>query len=195
MKRHKILETMISFFKPNDIVIFCGKEVTKEALTLDKNNFYYVDDSYGLGVALGIAMCTNKRVFVICRDADLISDLSVMVQAAASRLKNIFYVILNDGCYQEINNHPTLTGGIYSLRGTLFNYGLVLHDFSHFFKGRVNKKLLDATIERLAGPMAIIIKTSTMGLKESEHKLPKNLDARIASLIIDDSKGTSLFRR
>lgn len=193
MKRHKLVETITSFLRPNDIVIFCGKAIIKEAAFLDKNNFYYTEGTYGLGVAIGVAMCTDKRVFVFCRDADLISDLSNMMQAAAARPKNLFYIILNEGIYQEIDNHPTITDSIYSIKGTLFNFGFLVHDFSHFFKGRVNKKLLSATIERLTGPMIILINV-TKGRINIEKELPDNLDKRLSALILNEEKGSSLFR-
>ena len=193
MKRQKIIEHFVSLLKPNDIIIFCG-EIGKETFLVDNENFYYIKDSYGLGVATGLAMCTDKRVFVFCRDADIVSDLSMMAQMAAAHLKNLFCIVLNEGCYQELNNHPTLTDSLYSVKGLLFNYGFVLHDYTHFFKGKVNMKLLDATIERLIGPMVILIKP-TKGFINNKIDLPEDLDQRISTFALNRDLGTSLFRR
>jgi hypothetical protein len=193
MKRQKVIEAFISLLNPNDVIVFCGEDISKEALTLDNNNFYYTKGPYGLGVVLGIAMCTNKRVFVVCRDADIISDLTTVAQMAAARLKNLFCIILKDDCYQEIDNHATLTDSLYSIKGLLFNYGFVVHDYSHFFKGRINKKLLESTIERIAGPMVIIINT-TKGVSNIKEDIPIDLDSRISTFILNDEEGTSLFR-
>ena len=193
MKRQKLIETFVSFLKSNDVAVFCGQELGKSAALIDEDGFYYADGSYGLGVALGIAMCTDKRVFVFCRDADVIGDLSVMVQMAASHQKNLFCVILNEGCYQEVKNQPTLTSSVYSIKGLLFNYGFLVHDYSHFFKGRINKKLLTSTVERLTGPMLILIDI-TKGINNIEIDLPDNLDVRMSSFILNAKKGTSLFR-
>lgn len=194
MKRQKIIETFVSLLKPNDILVFCG-ELGKEAFLTDNENFYYTKDSYGLGVATGIAMCTDKRVFVFCRDADIMSDLSIVAQVAIAHMKNLFCVILNEGCFQEVDNYPTLTEGVYSIKGLLFNYGFILHDYTHFFsKGKVNKKLLDATIERLVGPLVLLINT-TKGIEDIEYNIPWNLDERISNFILNRDNGSSLFRR
>ena len=192
MKRQKLIETIVSFLSPNDIIVFCGEALCKSAYAINKDNFYYTKGTYGLGVALGISMCTDKRVFVFCRDAELVSDLSIMAQMSAGHSSNLFCIVLNEGYYQEIANQPTITKGLYSIKGLLFNYGFITHDYTHFFKGHINKKLLTATIERIKGPMVIVIDVSP-GLVKAEEKVPKNLDSRITSLILDKNKETSLY--
>jgi thiamine pyrophosphate-dependent acetolactate synthase large subunit-like protein len=73
MKRYSVIKNFTNLLKDNDIVIFSGKNMCKEAYQYDKPGYFYIDDTFGLSVsfALGIAMSTDKRVFVFVGEGDL----------------------------------------------------------------------------------------------------------------------------
>ena len=199
MKRKTVIKTILSCLKDNDIVIFLGSGLSKEAYNYDRDGNFYIQDnnSNGLSIALGIAMNTDKRVFVFCNDSDLLKNINHMINISVSSCKNIFIVILNSGKYQESGGQSTVFNSISAPKGVLFSMGFLVFDYTNYLKNKSSLKELGQLIERGVGPISIFIKV-TPGIStiiEEDTMIDNNLLCnRIKTFIQDKSIGTSLYK-
>lgn len=196
MKRYVMLKNFISTLEDNDIAIFTGSEMCKEAYEYDRPASIYIEDSHGFGisVALGLAMGTDKRVFVFIGEGDLLRQLSALVQMKASLCPNIFLVLVNNSAYQSAGKFPNIMEAVKSIKAMIFNIGLVVFDFTIYFK-RKDYKLMNQFIKNIRGPMAILVNVD-LGLKKNLSKIditPKDMLERVKDVIINEEIGTSLY--
>ena len=198
MKRKTVIKTILSFIKGNDVAIFLGAGLSKEAYKYDRDGNFYIQDnnSNGLAIALGIAMNTDKRVFVFCNDSDLLKNISYMLSIAVSNCKNIFVIILNSGKYQESGGQSTIFDGISAPKSVLFSIGFLVFDYTNYLRNKTSTKELGQLIERNIGPIAIFIKISPGIDNHIEDIIISNeyLCDRIKTFIQNKSIGTSLYR-
>jgi len=198
MNSKKAIKIMLSCIKDNDVIIFLGSGLCKEAYEYDRNGNFYIQDNNcnGLSLALGIAMNTNKRVFVFCTDSDLIKNISYMLNIAVSRCKNIFVVVLVSGKYQESGGQVNIFNSISSPKNLLFSMGFLVFDYTFHLKTKNTVKELNQLIERSIGPVVSIIKVSG-GISDLENcDIPDNklLINRIKEFIQNTNIGTSLYK-
>lgn len=159
-KRHEILKDLLPLLKSNDILIFIGETLTKEAYNYDREGSLYIPqftNNISLSLPLGVAMCTNKRVFVFCDDSVLIEDLSSVLQAGVSECKNLFYVVFNSKHYQDSGFQPVITKAIRSLHDVLRSSGLITFDYTLHFNKKKTINGLQGAIKSLVGPGSIVI--------------------------------------
>jgi hypothetical protein len=197
MKRFKIIKDFIACLKDNDIAIFSGHEMCKEAFALDRPGNLYIMNAPGITVplALGIAMNSNKRVFVFSGDGDFLMEMGAYAQTAVSRCKNIFCVILDNDCYQSAGGHPTIFRSLNSPTGVLFNLGFTFLNYTHHFIGKISVPFMTKKIGNLVGPVSILIEVDKglkSGLKEVSISNKDNVK-RISDLIKNEEIGTSLY--
>jgi hypothetical protein len=190
-----VIKEFLKCLNNNDIVLFSGSEMCKEAFQYDrKGNFYIIDTPEIVSsIALGIAMNTNKRVFVFIDDEYFLKDMSVSAQMAVSNCINTFYIILNSGCYQSSGFQPTIFRGIAGVKSFLYGLGFIVHDFSKYFE---EKKFVDLAdfVGNIKGPMAILIEIDK-GLKKGLKNIKEDVDLKsgVQNFIVDENLGTSLF--
>jgi len=196
MKRKTAIKTILSCFKDNDIAIFLGAGLCKEAYSYDRDGNFYIDDSdcNGLSIALGIALNTDKRVFVFCNDSDILKNISSMINLAISKCKNLCILILRSGKYQESGGQITIFNSILAPKGVLFNMGFVIYDGTQYLKTKSYLKEFEQLIERIVGPVVILVGISS-GI---DDMLNKQVDKvlmvkKIKNFIIDKELGTSLY--
>ena len=198
MKSKKAIKTMLSCIKDNDVVIFSGNELCKEAYEYDREGNFYIRDNNcnGLPLALGIAMNTNKRVFVFCTDSDLIKNISYMLNIAVSRCKNIFVVVLVSGKYQESGGQVNIFDSISSPKNLLFSMGFLVFDYTFHLKNKNTIKELNQLIERSIGPLVSLVKVSSgiSNLKVCDTPNNKLLIDRTKKFIQNTDIGTSLYK-
>lgn len=195
MKRFTLSRLFLALLEDNDVVIVSGKGLCEEAFRYDNKNYFYIKKSNGVAssVALGIAMHTDKRVFVLCSDYDFLKEMSSAPQMAVSGCNNIFYVIFNEGIYSDDGGSPTIFKAIPSIMGLFFDFGFGVSDYSDFFYNKGSMSQLKHTLDRTKGPRAIIIDVGKGdkkfdGVSYSEVEL-KN---RISEFICDVDLGTSI---
>lgn len=195
MKRYTMLKYFINNLEDNDIAIFTGEEMCKEAYQYDRPTNFYIRnyDGLGLSVALGLAMSIDKRVFVFIGEGDLLRQFSLLIQIKASKCANIFVVIVDNGSYQSAGNLPNVMESIKSIKGTLFNIGLVVFDFTVYF----NKKSFEHMknfMKNIRGPMAIIVNVD-LGLKRNlaENNISSKDQIERLEEFLGMDTGTSLY--
>lgn len=196
MKRFSAIKELSKILTDSDIAIFSGSEMCKEAYQYDKPGYFYVENSFGLTVsfALGIALSTDKRVFVFVGEGDLLRELAVIGQVGASGCKNMFVIILDNGGYQQAGNFPNIFDRFLSKKGVLFNSGCLVHDFTVNLNNRYLVEIR-AAVERIRGPMVILIEI-TKGFKRGLVDVRSDPTIRTRELIAfvrDDKIESSLY--
>jgi thiamine pyrophosphate-dependent acetolactate synthase large subunit-like protein len=183
MKRYTAIRDMIRVLSEADVAIFSGKEICKEAFKYDRPGYFYMEEYFGISVsfALGVALSTDKRVFLFVGEGDIIRDLSALGQAAVSKCKNLFIIVLDNGCYQELGNLPNLFNSLLSRKGLFFNLGFMVHDFTVSIKNRYLVEIR-AAVERIRGPMVILI-TVDRGINKKLEPIDIELTTRIETFM------------
>ncbi len=166
MRRHRIIKEITSCVKETDILIFSNGSLGKEGYLNDREGNFYID-SKGLVMSfgLGIAMNTNRRVFVFCNDDEFLRELGAAAQVGASKCNNFYCILFNYGVYQDAGGSPTIFRSLYSPRGFLFNLGIPTSEYTHFFKNKVSLKTFPNILNTLKGPAMIFI-TPDVGVKK-----------------------------
>lgn len=197
-KRHEILKDLLPLLKDNDILIFIGDGLIKEAYHYDKPGFFYIPqhtNNISLSLPLGVAMCTDKRVFVFCDDSVLIENLSSILQAGVSECKNLFYVVFNSKHYQDTGFQPVITKSIRSLNDLLGSSSLIVFDYTRHFDKKKTINGLQGAIKSLVGPCSIIIEVDKGISKlftDSPSIAPEHF-VKFNKFVNDKSIGTSLY--
>jgi thiamine pyrophosphate-dependent acetolactate synthase large subunit-like protein len=172
-------------------VIFGSSSLSSEACDLHRPGYFYVEDSPGftLSVALGIAMGTDKRVFVFLGEGDLLRNFGALNQMSAARKQNLFVMILNNGCYQAAGGFPNIFNSVLSITSLVFNIGCRVFDLTSDFE----KKRFAAIkyfFGRGQGPMVVLVRVE----KSKESTLiPKNNLEEFITFVRDTSIKTALY--
>jgi len=196
MKRYTVVKHMINLLHGNDVMIFSGQALCEEAFEHYKDNHFYINGPAGVAVsvALGMAMCTDKRIFVFIGEGELLRELGVLVQMGASKCRNMFLIILDNGCYQSAGGHPNIFESLLSKRGFMYNANMRVSTFTKHLKGKHRNNLRNR-FERLVGPMVILMDVDR-GIKRNLTEVDIDFEEqkdRISKLILDPTKETSLF--
>lgn len=197
MKRYTVIKNFVASLEDNDVAIFSGKEMCKEAYQYDRPGNFYIQDSYGLAAAfaLGVAMCTDKRIFVFIGEGDLLRDLSITTQMSASKCPNIFLVVLDNGVYQSAGNFPNIMESMRSKRGVMFNMGLVVFDFTVYLVKKEFSKM-KFFMKNLRGPIVLFFDVDR-GVKKQLSEIDifqEDLKTRLMEFLKSKETGTSLYK-
>lgn len=196
MKRQSIIRLFTSYLTENDLAIFAGNNICKEANLYDREGNFYIEDETGIGLslALGIAMCTDKRVFIFCDDYYFLKELSAVIHMSLSKCKNIFLVILISGEYQHSGGHnPTIFNAINAPKTVLFGAGFLINDYTKHFNEFPSSKSVKSLLTSLYGPVAITIYMD-LGENKKAAEVSSTIDERLERLTkFLSSKETSLY--
>jgi hypothetical protein len=147
----------------SDLAIFIGKNICKEANPYRQHNFNLYFDEFDDGIlslALGVAMGTDKKVFVFCEDQYFIRNMSEFLQSSVSKCKNLFFILLINGSYTEVPNTPTIFNSVSSQHGILYSMGFLIHDYNRFFKASKNPvNAIKEYWSKATGPLVVLLKT------------------------------------
>ena len=195
MKRYTLIKNFIESLEDNDVAIFSGDEMCREAYQYDRPGNFYIKDTYGLApsFALGMAMCTNKRIFVLVGEGDLLREFSIAPQLSASKCENLFLVVLDNGVYQSVGKLPNIMNSINSKRGVMFNMGLVVFDFTVYLRKKEFKKMR-SFMKSLRGPVVLFFDIDT-GIKKDLPEVDINYKAskvRLMEFLANEEIGTSM---
>jgi len=197
MRRYTLIKNFIGSLKDNDVAIISGKEMCKEAYQYDRPGNFYIQDACGLSqsFALGMAMCSNKRIFILTGEGDLLRELAVLSQMSASKCSNIFLVIVDNGIYQTAGKLPNIMESMRSKRGVMLNIGLVVFDFTVYLRGKEFKKM-ELFMQNLRGPVVLFFDIDP-GIKKGLSEIdiaPEDLKTRLIEFLMDEESGTSLYK-
>ncbi len=196
MKRQPVIRRLLESLNDNDIAII-SNSLVKEAFQYDREGNFYINNTSTIAASfgLGLAMGTEKRVFVFVSDSEFLKDFGVASQLAVSKCKNIFYIILHSGKYQSSGGQPTIFREISAPKGLLFNLGFLVHDYTHYFKKRSSEKEIVKIVDRIRGPLAILVAVDS-GINRNLSEMSYSnveLKERLINFMTNEDLGTSLY--
>lgn len=173
MKRYGMVKLFSGAMEDGDVGIFIGDSLCKEAYVCHRMGNLYLptyDNAFSLG--LGIAMNTNRRVFIFCDDTYLLRNMPEVFHIGVSKCKNIFIVIFISGIYSDSIKHPTIFKSVRSIIGVIFNIGFSVHDYKLHFKNIRNPiKEIKSTWKKIIGPLAVVAEPES-GVKLFSDNFP-----------------------
>lgn len=173
MTRCKFFNELNKIFKKDDIV-FCIGDLLALENKLNENFCVYKsrDTSIDyLSVALGVAMSCDRRVFFICEDSYFMSVFNSVLQASISKCSNLYIFLVRSNLYSLNMTQLTLTSSLRSLKGTLFNLGFLVHDYTPYFNSNKSVRQLESIIMSSIGPLVGIIEIDSNRLYKKEENL------------------------
>lgn len=174
MTRKTVLANIKNLISDSDIVFCIGKALCDEALVFTDGTFWVTDDYIdGFSLAVGTAITTTKRVIIIAEDGYLLRYYSSILQAAASKCTNLFFIILVSNSYNTVLPQCTLTESLRSIEGILFNTGFLTHNYSIYFKNKSSLNKLKLIYKRTMGPVIGLISVTSGRLYNSSGSIKK----------------------
>jgi len=181
MRRYTGVRILTQAILDCDLAVYIGKDVCKEAYRYRQHdsNLYFSDEEEGLiSFALGMAIGTDKRIFIFCEDQYFIRNMSEFMQAGVSKCKNFVVVLLVSGSYTNVPNTPLIFDEVNSQHGILYNMGFMVHNYSNFFKQYRNPiKHIREFWARIRGPLAILLFTDNRKKDFQDIELSKDMIA------------------
>lgn len=153
MTRKNILNSLKLVINASDVVFCVGESLCKECSLYTKGTMFIPYDIIDVfSMALGTAMATDKRVIVITEDYYLLNHFNSLLQAAVSECKNLFFIILVSKVFTPFVKQQTITNSLRSLKGILFNTGMLVHEYDVYFKNKESLLVLNNIINSSIGP-------------------------------------------
>jgi len=115
MTREKEIESLLeTTIKPDDLVVVSLGKMGRELFELRKKRKEPTNDFYCMGamgcatgVALGVAINTTKRVFLLIGDGAALMQLGSFTTLLYTRPRNLFTIILNNDSHDSTGGQPT----------------------------------------------------------------------------------------
>lgn len=169
MKRFTGVRILTQSMLDCDVGIFVGEGICREAAPyLGEGSYMFFPDSEDniISMVLGMAIGTDKRVFLFCEDNYMIRNISELMQVGIAKPRNLFLVLFTSGEYPGVPDTPNIFASANSRHGTLYELGFLVHDYKNQFKFSRNPiTFVKQTWDRVRGPLAVIMVTSK-GTKE-----------------------------
>lgn len=99
----------------DELVITSAGMISREVYSIkDRPENFYVMGSMGasLGIGIGLALNTDKKVLVIAGDGEILIGLGTLVLMNKLRLPNLKLIILDNNCYQATGGQKTCSDAI-----------------------------------------------------------------------------------
>jgi len=114
MKRIDAIRKTMQSIKKELVVSSCGMVSREVFLIKDRPENFYVQGSMGatLGIGIGLALNTNRKVVVITGDGEILMSLGTLVLMKKLKLPNLRLIILDNGCYQSTGGQKTCSDAV-----------------------------------------------------------------------------------
>lgn len=112
MTRLEAIKIILDSFKEDDLALFTTGMISREAFfALDRKDNFYLFGSMGLAsaVALGIALHTDKKVFICEGDGSALMDLGTLAIIGSEKPANLIHIVLDNETYQSTGGQPTIS--------------------------------------------------------------------------------------
>jgi len=114
MERIYVLKKIIDSIT-DELVITSAGRISREVFHLkDRPENFYVQGSMGaaLGIGIGVALNTNKKVIVIAGDGECLMNLDTLVLMKKLELPNLELYIIDNNQYQSTGGQKTISDSI-----------------------------------------------------------------------------------
>lgn len=99
----------------DELVVTSAGMIGREVHSVrDRPENFYVMGSMGasLGIGIGLALNTDKKVLVIAGDGEILMNLGTLVLMDKLRLSNLRLIILDNNCYQTTGGQKTCSDAV-----------------------------------------------------------------------------------
>ena len=160
MKKKSVIATLMGAISEDDIGLFIGDSICSEAVQRDRTSNVYIRSAYDYGISIGVgmAMNTDRRVFIFCEDSYFLRNVSESVHAAVSKCRNLYIIIVVSGMYNNFEYCYTIYNNIMSPRNLLYDMGFMVHNYNkQLSHTKDSSDEIRATWGKIKGPLAITI--------------------------------------
>lgn len=112
--REDTLNLLLDSITPQDLVIACNGKLGRELFELrvkreEPNNDFILAGAMGcaLGVAIGVAMNTEKKVYCLLGDGNFLMKMGSLATLLDIAPPNLIVYILNNGCHDSTGGQRT----------------------------------------------------------------------------------------
>jgi len=162
MTRKKILNGIKDLVFDTDVVFCIGSSLCKESPIFTETTVF-LDDNFTdfFSVITGVAMATNKRVLIIVEDQYLLRHFNAMLQTSISQCTNLFMITLVTSLYEASVAQADLYNALRSVKGILFNSGILTHEYTKYFETKASIKQLKSIYYHTMGPVIGLVSVSS----------------------------------
>lgn len=192
MTRYKVLNDLKNVMSPQDIVFCVGEFICTEGSPYTDGTFFFPEENIDtIAIALGTAMATDKKVFVIIEDSYFLNHFNSILQATVSGCKNFYLLVLITNNYVPTVKQPTIVSSLRSLKGIIFNTGIIVHEYDVYFKNKKSLEILKDIIFNSVGPVVGFITVNNQRMNNVGRYNMDSLDPMI-KFVRDRELGTSV---
>ena len=153
MRRDAAVRVLSKCFDNEYAVIFSGEDLCREAFKFDGDNFFYMPYGNACAFGCGVAASTSKRVFVVCDDDYLARHFSDVLQMAAGKYMNLYCIVLVGSSRSDSCATLSWASMVPGFRNAVFDYGFLVHNYTHHLKLKNPAKSLKEVIGHAQGPL------------------------------------------
>lgn len=166
MTRNKVMFSLLKMISKDDVIFCVGSELVGESRFENYPGFMgFLDTSIDyLAIALGVAMASQHKVIVLCDDAYLLANLTALSQIGVSECTNLYILVFRTSSYGSGLLQPTILNSIRSIKGVLFNFGVLVHDYTPYFKDNYTVKMAASIFNKSLGPLVASIDIDNLKL-------------------------------
>jgi sulfopyruvate decarboxylase subunit beta len=114
LKRIEAIKKIMDKVNDELVVSSCGM-ISREVFAVkDRPENFYVQGSMGatLGIGIGLALNTERKITVIAGDGEILMNLGTLVLMNKLRLPNLKLYILDNNCYQTTGGQKTCSDAV-----------------------------------------------------------------------------------
>lgn len=192
MTRLKVLRDFQHIISSSDVVFCIGEFICTDASPYTEGTFFFPEVTVDtISIALGVAMATDKKVFVVLEDSCFLEHLNSMLQAAVSNCKNLYFLILVTNNYVPSVKQPTVSNALRSLKGIIFNAGVIVHEYDPYFKNKKGLAVLKSILNDSIGPVVGFVNITNRRVNNKGRYCMESIDPMI-KFIRNRELGTSV---
>lgn len=131
-KREEAIELILNTLEEGDLVIACNGKIGRELYELrvkreEENNDFILVGAMGraLGVALGVANNTLKKVVCLVGDGNFIMGMSSLATYMKMTPPNLFVYILNNDAHDSTGGQATAFSSMRHLVPSRYNFRII----------------------------------------------------------------------
>lgn len=191
MTRKKIFAGLKDILLPTDIVFCVGKYLCREAPKFNNEILFFENENIDLlSVVLGLSSAVDHRVIILIEDNYMLKYFSSMLQLAVSKNRNLHIFVITTGVYVNKVKQPNIYNSLKSIKGTLFNSGFIVHDYTKYLEDKSSVKKLKNFYKSVQGPMVSLIKVTNNRLYNKEMEIEPPDFCRLNKFVLDSIKET-----
>ena len=115
MNTREAVKIILSNLEDDDAAIFTTGYISRYAFDIkDRDANFYMIGSMGLlsSVGLGIALNSDRKVFIFDGDGSILMDLGTMAMIASQKAHNLIHIALDNRVYNSTGGQPTISRNV-----------------------------------------------------------------------------------